>query len=152
MNLSSQKIREIILQTLFCFEVNDTEKEHLIPLLVKDLMVSRKIALLAFEEALLIWNNREQLDIIISNTVKNYELHQIPYLEKNILRLCIHQLMNKEIITPFKIIMSEGTRLALKFIASEASLFIAAVLTTYNQTIAENSTIQPINFDESSPT
>lgn len=126
--LPPRKSREIILQMLYSLDMEGS-KEQLISLMMKEIAISKKKALLAADEATSILEKKNIIDpIIYKNTEKGLTGH-IQKLEYNILRLAIYEYYLKgDSNLNHKIIITEAVRLTNKFSNAEATSFINAVL------------------------
>ncbi len=125
--LPARKSREIILQMLYSLDMEGS-KEQLIPLMMKEIAISKKKATLAINEAISVLEKKNIIDpIIYKNTKKGLTGH-IQKLEYNILRLAIYEYYLKKTNLNYKIIITEAIRLTNKFSNAEATSFINAVL------------------------
>lgn len=127
MEFSPQKLREMVFQFLFSFDMGGEPEGDLIALLMRELAVSKKQASIAHSKAKTIWQHREELDVIIARYSKEYSLDRIKTVERNVLRLAFYELLIEKALTP-KIIISEAHRLTRKFSAVEGAAYVNAVL------------------------
>ncbi len=86
MSLPAKKSREIVFQLLFSLDMGDAFEEELIPFLMAELCVTKKLVREAFQLAKSIWEKREELDSKISAISQEYALDRIGKAERNILR------------------------------------------------------------------
>lgn len=135
--LPARKSREIVLQMLYALDMEGS-KEQLIPLMMKEIAISKQKAILAINEAISVLEKKNIIDpIIYKNTEKGLSGH-IQKLEYNILRLAIYEYYLKKNNLNHKIIITEAVRLTNKFSNAEATSFINAVL---DKIFTENETI-----------
>lgn len=135
--LPARKSREIVLQMLYSLDMEGS-KEQLIPLMMKEIAISKQKAVLAINEAIAVLEQKNIIDpVIYKNTEKGLSGH-IQKLEYNILRLAIYEYYLKKNNLNHKIIITEAVRLTNKFSNAEATSFINAVL---DKIFTENKTI-----------
>lgn len=127
MLLSPQKIREIIVQFLFSFEMGGEEKEELITILMSELKVSHGSLAQVFEKSQIIWGHQKEIDEKIISVCQDYDISRIGKIEKSVIRLGIFELFYEKILSK-EIIISEAIRLNKKFSTKEGSNFVNAIL------------------------
>ncbi len=124
--LAQKKFREIILQLLFSIDMGEGKQEEILPLLMRELSVSKKIVTQAFERATSIWEKRQSLDQKIGELSQTYDFTRIGRVEQNVLRLGVYELEAQEI--DHEVAIAEAIRLARKFASPEAASFVNAIL------------------------
>lgn len=127
-----QKMREIIFQMLYSYDIGKGDEEDIIELIMKELAVSRsdvKNAQLKVEEIQAI---QEELDNMIAGASFSYAFDRIQTVERNILRLGVYELFFSGDVPP-KVAISEAVRLARKFSTPESANFINAILDTLHK-------------------
>lgn len=72
-------------------------------------------------------SNQEKIDSLISTTSENWELDRLPYIDRNILRLAIFELLEHD-DTPTAVIIDEAVELAKEYSGVESSSFINGIL------------------------
>lgn len=127
MSLPQQKFREMVLQLLYSTDIGHSAEEDMIPLIMKELSVTKKSVKEAQEKVREILKNKKSLDKTIADTTLNYEFERIQSVERNILRLGAYELLYDESIPP-KVAIAEALRLARKFGTPESAAFVNAVL------------------------
>ena len=75
------------------------------------------------------WEQKEEIDKIIKKYSKEWKLERMGGVDRNILRLAIFELMNKE--TPAQVVINEAVELAKKYSTIEAAKFINGILGAY---------------------
>jgi N utilization substance protein B len=85
--------------------------------------------LMSYTEDLLngVLSKQEKIDSLISEASDNWEIDRLPYIDKNILRLAIFELLEREDI-PTPVIIDEAVELAKEYAGSESSSFINGIL------------------------
>src|ERR1043166_551042 len=67
--------------------------------------------------------HREEADALIKKHAKNWELHRIAAVDRNILRLAIYEMLHREDIPPV-VSINEGVDIAKKFSTQDSSKFV----------------------------
>jgi N utilization substance protein B len=73
--------------------------------------------------------NREQLDELITANSRGWKLERIAPLERNILRVAIHEMLHVEEV-PNEVAMDEAVELAKRFCSADAPKFVNGILGT----------------------
>lgn len=129
MAIPVQKLREIIFQMLYSYDIGKAEQEDMIELIMKELSVSRATVVDAQQKVEEIQAIQEELDEMIAGASFSYAFERIQTVERNILRLGVYELFFAGDIPP-KVAMSEAVRLTRKFSTPEAANFVNAILDT----------------------
>lgn len=132
MTIPQQKLREIIFQMLYSYDIGKAEEEDMIELMMKELSVSRSAVITAQQKVEEIQAIQEELDNMIAGASFSYAFDRIQTVERNILRLGVYELFFAEDIPP-KVAISEAMRLARKFSTPESANFVNAVLDTLHK-------------------
>ncbi len=127
MPVPQQKFRELVFQLLYSKEMGKSEDEDMLPLLMKQLSVTRKIVRLAQERVHAIRSKLPDIDLLIGKTSLSYDFERIQSVEKNILRLGLFEILYDPAIPP-KVAITEALRLAKKFSSPASAAFINAIL------------------------
>lgn len=70
---------------------------------------------------------REEADKIISKHAKNWELHRIAAVDRNILRLAIYEMLHRDDIPPV-VSINEAVDIAKKFSTQDSGKFVNGIL------------------------
>lgn len=127
MPVPQQKFREIVFQLLYSYDLGRASEEDMLPLLMKELAVTRKVVRSAQEKVRKIIEKQNEIDEDIARISKSYEFERIQSVERNILRLGVYEMLYDDDIPP-KVAIAEGMRLARKFGTPESASFINALL------------------------
>lgn len=127
MAFPQRKFREIVFQILFCQETEESQEEELCVLLMHELAVTKKTVRTALQRAREIWNQKAGLDDKIAAVSEEYAFGRIQSVEKNVLRLCLYELLNERSVPP-KVAVAEAIRLTRKFGSPEGAHFVHAIL------------------------
>ena len=71
--------------------------------------------------------NRDEADAIISRHAKNWELHRIAAVDRNILRLAIYEMLHRDDIPPV-VSINEAVDVAKKFSTQDSGKFVNGIL------------------------
>ena len=132
MSFSQQKFREIVLQVLFSIDVGESQEEDIIPFVMNELSVTRKIVRAAYQQAFTIWEKRQEIDQKIQRLSLEYALERIGRVERNILRLGIFELCNVPELAS-EIVIAESIRLSRKFSTFESANFVNAIMDAFHK-------------------
>lgn len=127
MTVPRQKFRELIFQLLYSREVSDASDEAMVPLMMKELAISRKTVRQAQEHVRDIIAHQDAIDVRIASASQSYAFERIQVIERNILRLGAYELFYDDEV-PAKVAIAEAIRLARKFGTPEAAAFVNALL------------------------
>lgn len=129
MALPQKKMREIVLQALYCYDCFPLEKELFVPFLMEELSVTKRNMGIALEKVERILERLEEIDGLLAAVSLSYEFDRIQRVEKNVLRLGLYEMLFDDEI-PQKVAISEAIRIAKKFSTPEAATFVNALLDT----------------------
>lgn len=71
--------------------------------------------------------NREQLDEIIRKHAKNWDLHRMAAVDRNVMRLAIHEMLHRDDIPPV-VSINEAVDVAKKFSTADSGKFVNGIL------------------------
>src|SRR6266581_3121137 len=71
--------------------------------------------------------NRDQVDAIIEKHAKNWELHRIAAVDRNIMRLAIYEMLHRDDIPPI-VSINEAVDIAKKFSTEDSGKFVNGIL------------------------
>jgi N utilization substance protein B len=71
--------------------------------------------------------HREEVDEVIKKHAKNWELHRIAAVDRNILRLAIYEMLHREDIPPV-VSINEAVDIAKKFSTQDSGKFVNGIL------------------------
>ena len=71
--------------------------------------------------------HREEADTIIKKHTKNWELHRIAAVDRNILRLAIYEMLHRDDIPPI-VSINEAVDIAKKFSTQDSGKFVNGIL------------------------
>lgn len=127
MALPIQKFREIVLQVLYSLDFSEINESSLVEMIMNQFKISKKNAQKCIEKSLKIFEKKTETDAMITQACDSYKLDRISKVEKNILRLCLFEILFDPSI-PEKVSIAEGIRLAKKFGSFQSISFVNGVL------------------------
>ena len=71
--------------------------------------------------------HRDEIDALIKKHAKNWELHRIAAVDRNILRLAIYEMLHREDIPPV-VSINEAVDIAKKFSTQDSGKFVNGIL------------------------
>lgn len=82
-----------------------------------------------FAEPLIIGTleNRNQIDDVIRNHAKNWDLHRMAIVDRNVMRLAIYEMLHREDIPPV-VSINEAVDIAKKFSTGDSGKFVNGIL------------------------
>ena len=127
MRSGRRRARVMALQALYEMDTVGHPPEEALSRLVGQNAVNEEVAVFARELVTGVLANRERIDAVIARAAPAYPVEQLAVIDRNILRLAIHEvLMNNE--TPVRAAINEAVELAKKFGSDSSARFINGVL------------------------
>lgn len=71
--------------------------------------------------------HRDEIDRLLMQLVKNWELHRIATVDRNVLRLAVYEMMHREDIPPV-VTINEAVDIAKKFSTQDSGRFVNGIL------------------------
>lgn len=119
--------REAAIQFLYCQELNPDDQ----PESLEDFWDVRPIRpeARAFAEKLIegVQANAAEIDAILEEKLENYRIERLAAVDRNILRLAIHEILHREDI-PGPVSINEAIEIAKRFGSTESSGFVNGLL------------------------
>ncbi len=124
-----RKAREYVLKALFAYELGDDDADHTIETILDPLKKqsdpkSYDFALKLFLRTL---DHLEELDAVIAEHTKNWEVERIAVIDKILLRMALTEFLYTEDIPP-KVSINEALEIAKTYSTPSSSQFINGVL------------------------
>ena len=127
MRSGRRRARVLALQALYEMDTVGHPPEETLSRLLNQNAVSEEVAVFARQLVTGVLENRERIDAVIARAAPAYPVQQLAVIDRNILRLAIHEvLMNNE--TPVRAAINEAVELAKKFGSDSSARFINGVL------------------------
>lgn len=135
-------IREAVLQALYAEELSNDTWEHLLESLISPKFSSDKEGK-SFAEKLLLktLKNREEIDRIINEHVRNWDMGRINLVDKQILRMALCEFLFFEEI-PTKVTINEAIEIAKKYSTAKSGNFVNGILDAALEQLQQEDRIQ----------
>jgi len=86
-------------------------------------------------------SNKENIDVLIKERLKNWDFSRITIMDRLILRMSLSEMLYEDNVPP-KVSITEGVEIAKEFSTNDSSSFINGILdAVYNQKLKENEKI-----------
>lgn len=121
-----RRVRRLALQGLSCLDVRgeggwELLRQFLADSKEGDIVVNKSLQLLRGA-----YDDRTACDEIMTRHARHWDLGRLALVDRNILRLAIHEL--RQAGTPYKVVITEALHLAEEFSSAESPRFINGVL------------------------
>jgi len=124
---SRRKARESALQILFQLEFNNTQVEKILTRCWKEKKASEEIKDYSTELVKGIISHQEEIDNLIQLTSDHWRLSRMAFVDRNILRIAVFELLYKKNIAP-AIAINEAIEIAKKYSSDDAAAFVNGLL------------------------
>ncbi len=131
-----RKARESVLKLLYSLEFN--RKEDLDEVIKDYIFLSKRhfIDDFAKEIFLGVINNLEKIDNYIKKYTKNWKIERIALVEKNIMRIAIYEMLERDDI-PNVVSINEAVDIAKKYSTYDSGKFVNGILDKINKDIQQ---------------
>lgn len=121
-----RKARKIALEILYQREINEVSLEEIV---ANKLEAENKQSLPEFSLQLVegVIFHQEQIDEMIRDRADNWSLERMPFLDRNILRISIYEMLYMSEI-PFSVSINEAVELAKTYGTEDSSKFVNGIL------------------------
>ena len=142
--LTRHKIREKVLQALYAVEISNKRADEVFQDLLEPFYQAaietneKENAELLKRLFLNTYENREKFDEIINSNIVNWDVDRLPIVEKNIIRMAIHEFLFEDNI-PFPVTIDEYVKMTKRFSEEKRAGFMNAVLDNIRKKIVPES-------------
>ena len=144
MNKEDKRIaRYICLQSIYAMEISNSDEKELINHFYEksdELYSNITEKQINYVKRLidLYKDKREELDIIINQKLKNWDMSRLAIIDKLILRMSLTEMLYIDDVPP-KVSIAEGVEIAKEFSTKDSSNFVNAILDAiYNEVYINN--------------
>jgi N utilization substance protein B len=136
-----RKAREIALQVLYGLDVSNGNVKEATDLFWNNFEAPEQVR--AFSDILIegTWNNRKQIDALISSCAENWSVERMSKVDRSILRMAVYELLHCNDIPP-KVAINEAIDLGKIFGSENSGAFINGVLDALYAKLREKDTDQ----------
>ncbi|MDX1671228.1 MAG: transcription antitermination factor NusB [Balneolaceae bacterium] len=137
-----REVREVVLQALYAEDVSGFTWKHILSTVIEPRLPDDKNARKFAERLFLkVVNNREELDSLIQDHIKNWKIERLATVDKQILRLALCEFLYFEEI-PIKVTINEAIEVAKKFSTQKSGNFVNGILDAALERLQEENRIQ----------
>ena len=125
-----RQARECALQILYQLDVGDPAAavvDEAIDHFFVNFDAPERARALTFEIVRGVVTNRATIDDVVSKNSSCWKLERIAMVDRNVLRLCVHELMFEQ-STPARVVIDEGIEIARRFGGEQSPAFVNGVL------------------------
>lgn len=122
-----RRARELAMEALYRIEIAEDTPESVLEDLFSVNPVDPETKSFAESLVLETMKNLDQIDHLISDTAKNWDLERIAIIDKNIIRFAIAELLYFGDI-PMKVTIDEAIEIAKKYSTPDSSRFVNGIL------------------------
>lgn len=139
--INRRKAREAALRSLYAMEVGSNSRAEVTQQIVKKLLVDDKDGISFAGDVILHTDDeKNELDGIISDHIKNWEVSRLATLDKLILRMAITEFIHFEQI-PTKVTINEAIELAKSYSTRKSGTFVNGILDAILNDLSEKGRI-----------
>ena len=122
-----RRARELALQVLFHLEYNPGTPDGSFDCICKSFSPPKDIRPFSKQLVLGVWENRDDLDRVISKSSRNWRLERMSRVDRNILRVAVFEVLYMKDIPP-KVSIDEAVEMGKRYGTEESGAFINGVL------------------------
>ena len=135
-----RQARALTVQVLFHMEFSPGDPYESFRLISESFDSAPEILNFSRQLVLGIWENREELDKLITQSSRNWRLERMSYADRNIIRLGVFEMLYMDDIPP-KVSIDEAVELGKKFGTEESGAFINGILDNIYNHLTQQSAI-----------
>ncbi len=124
---SRSRSREIALQVLYSVDHEPQPLNGAWEQTLADAEASAEVRAFARELVSGVLSQRDELDRLISGAAENWDLSRLAVVDRNVLRLSVHELLSRRDI-PAKVSINEAIELGKRFSTAQSGAFINGIL------------------------
>jgi transcription antitermination protein NusB len=124
---SRSRSREIALQVLYSCDHENVPDRACWQLTLEDTEASPEVKAFARELVDGVLAQRDEIDRLIAGAAENWDLSRLAVVDRNVLRLSVHELLGRRDI-PAKVSINEAIELGKRFSTAQSGAFINGIL------------------------
>jgi transcription antitermination factor NusB len=129
------RAREIALQFLYQVDLCGEETLHDVDEFVRDETKASDVRKFAVELIRGTWAKRHEIDVLIQKIAKNWDLHRMAAVDRNILRMAVYELASRDGAPP-KVVINEAIDLGKRYSTQNSGGFINGILDKAREILA----------------
>jgi transcription antitermination protein NusB len=140
--VNRREVREVVLQALYAFSVGDNPAGEIRKYILKE-KLGKDSEALKFAEQLFLRtvDMQDELDSIIEEQIKNWEINRLAVIDKLILRIAICEFLRFDDI-PTKVTINEAIELAKNYSTQKSGKFVNGIIDAALSKLNEHGRIQ----------
>src|SRR5690625_1983661 len=125
--INRRVIREVVLQSLYALEVGQNPPSEIRTYILKEKLAEDREAL-KFAEKLFLRtiDMKDELDVMIENQIRNWEIHRLAVIDKLILRVALCEFLRFDDI-PIKVTINEAIEMAKDYSTQKSGKFVNGI-------------------------
>ncbi len=140
--INRREVREVVLQALYALEVGKNPPGEIRTYILKEKLGNDKEALKFAENLFLRTVDMEQeLDAIIEEQIKNWEINRLAVIDKLILRIALCEFLRFDDI-PTKVTINEAIELAKNYSTQKSGKFVNGIIDAALNVLSEQGRIE----------
>lgn len=137
-----REVREVVLQALYAEDISGFPWKHILTTVIEPQLQKDKNARKFADRLFLkVVKNREELDSIIEDHIKNWKIERLASVDKQILRLALCEFLYFEEI-PTKVTINEAIEIAKKYSTKKSGNFVNGILDAALERLQKEDRIQ----------
>ena len=120
------RARRLAMQALCCLDAQGDDAMDLAIAFIREGRDGLDVLVLAQEMTQQAWAHREKADAQLAERSERWDVHRMPVVDRNVLRLAVWELASQH--APIKVVINEAVRLAKEFSTSQSPRFINGIL------------------------
>lgn len=124
---SRRRSRELALQALYSYDLDPERRRTTLDATLKDAEVSDEVRSFAGELADGVLQRLGDIDKLIADAAHNWDMQRLARIDRNVLRLAIHELLDRDDI-PAAVTIDEAIELGKRFSTAQSGAFVNGIL------------------------
>ncbi|MAL16183.1 MAG: transcription antitermination factor NusB [Balneola sp.] len=127
--INRRQVRETVLKAIYALQQGKDSTQHVTDTIIKKAEFAKEKDLRRFAEKLFFQTveHREELDEVIVDHIKNWDINRLALIDRMILKMAICELIYFEEI-PTKVSINEAIELAKRYSTAKSGRFINGIL------------------------
>jgi N utilization substance protein B len=122
-----RRARELAMQALFYMDINDNPCEELVERFCQNFSPSPKTIAFFLKLVNGVLSARTEIDTLIERFSKNWKIHRMSFVDRNVMRIAVYELLYCADIPP-KVSINEAVDVGKKYGSEESGAFINGII------------------------
>jgi N utilization substance protein B len=124
---SRSRSRQLALQALYSYDQDPERRRSTMAGTLKDAEASSEVRAFAAELADGVLERMGEIDALIAKTADNWDMKRLASIDRNVLRLAIHEMLDRDDI-PTAVTIDEAIELSKRFSTAQSGAFVNGIL------------------------